>query len=126
MEINSYLIKLTGKAHLPEPLELSNNFKVTISGAITQQTDIDNDDNTFDRVYTFRPIIVETCDHLGKRLKAKDTRRESQKTRGVAYKTWEVNPTYPTDFDEVWTALNKQIRLEMPELLDRALNHENQ
>lgn len=89
MEINSFSIKLTGKAELSEPLEIDSNYKVTVSGSVISSSDISNQDGSCARVFVFKPVLVEVLTEAGKTLKAKDVRKQSQKLRGVLFRKWE-------------------------------------
>ena len=85
--INDYLIKLSGKAALPEALEIGYNYKVEAEGSIVSATEIDRDDGG--RVFTwkFEPILIKVIKE-NKTIKAKDTRRRSQQLRSVLWKIW--------------------------------------
>ena len=87
MEEN-HVIKLTGKAELPKPLVIGHNFRTIIEGSITAETISDNQDGTKTHYYKFEPVIVETIDELGERMRAKDTRSRSQQLRSLLFKMW--------------------------------------
>ncbi len=89
MNISSYSIKLTGKAELSESIEIDKNYKVTLDGTITGSSDHSNQDGSCNRVFVFKPVLVEVIDETGKTLKAKDTRKMSQKLRGILRREWE-------------------------------------
>ena len=86
--MDSFVIKLSGKAELPEPLEIGHNFRVELEGSITSETIADNEDGTKIHYFTFKPIIVEAITAKGERLRAKDTRSRSQQMRALLMKRW--------------------------------------
>ena len=88
MNINSYILKLVGSVELPESIQISHNFKAVISGQIGESRLKDNQNGTFDQIFIFKPIVVETIDELGKALKSKDSRSESKLTRSAIWKQW--------------------------------------
>ena len=86
---NSHILKLTGKAELPKSLEISNNFKITISGSITAITESDNDDGSRTFYYKFEPVVIEVIDEKGERIRTKDTRKKSQLLRSCIWRRWQ-------------------------------------
>ena len=86
--MDSYVIKLTGKAELPKPLTIGHNIHVSLEGSIISETISDNDDGTKTHYFSFRPIIVETLTEKGERIRAKDTRSRSQQLRSLLFKRW--------------------------------------
>ena len=96
--INEYILKLTGKATLPEALELGNSYKITIDGEITTATDSNNQDGTLNRIYRFEPILCEVLKDNGSTIKAKDIRKRSQQLRNGLWKKWK-NENVEIDFE---------------------------
>lgn len=86
--MNSHVIKLSGKAELPQALEVGHNIHVSLEGAITAETKQDNDDGSYTFYYTFKPIVVEAITGKGERIRAKDTRSRSQQMRSLLFKRW--------------------------------------
>ena len=101
MQIDSYYIKLQGKAELPSPLEAGKNYKVEIEGSITQEILTDNQDGTGTKGFKFEPILVNLVDEKGERIKAKDTRSRSQQLRSVIWKRWK-DENRPIEFDDFY------------------------
>jgi len=97
-EINSYILKLQGKAELPEEIEISENYHVSLEGSITSYSLHDNQNGTYDKIFTFKPIKVDLLTNKGKSLHLKDTRSSSQLFRGSLYKNW-LNSQAGLDFD---------------------------
>ena len=52
---DSYVLKLGGKAELPNPLTIGHNYKITIDGSITAITESDNDDGSHTFYHKFQP-----------------------------------------------------------------------
>mgnify|MGYP001610819828 CR=1 FL=1 len=112
MEINEYVLKLSGKASLPEALELSHSYKIEIDGAVTTSTDSDNHDGTCVRYFKYEPILVKILKDNGETIKAKDTRSRSKLFRALLWKEWK-NMTnageFETFYDEIYEVLMEQV-----------------
>jgi len=87
-EIDSHIIKLTGRAELPEALVMDNNYQVVLRGAVSNITLSDNENGTMNAIYSFKPVLVEGIDSEGKKVVAKDTRSKSQLLRSRIWKLW--------------------------------------
>lgn len=86
--INEHVIKLSGKATLLEPIDLSHNYKVQVEGSVVETSDADNQDGTYTRYYKFKPVLVSVLKETGETIKAKDTRSRSQQLRSAIFKEW--------------------------------------
>lgn len=87
-QINDYVLKLSGKVSILEPLAIGHNFKVEIDGTITNETLSDNQDGKFNLYYKFEPILCKIKKDNGEVIKAKDPRKNSQKLRRMVYAIW--------------------------------------
>lgn len=87
--INSYILKLSGKAEIPKPLEIGHNFKIKIDGSITAITESDNDDGSRTYYYKFEPVLVEMVTEKGETIKAKDVRSRSRQLRSRLWGIWQ-------------------------------------
>lgn len=87
-EINDYVLKLSGKVSILEPIEIGRNYKVEIDGTITNETLSDNQDGKFNLYYKFEPILAKIKKDNGEIIKAKDPRKNSQKLRNLLYAIW--------------------------------------
>lgn len=114
--INSYYLKLSGKAELPKELEIGNNYSLALHGTITSTTDHDNHDGTIDRSFKFEPVKCEVLNELGEVIKAKDTRGEGQKTRAWMYKHWQEGDYGDMDFDTFYHKMSVIVRTNLEEL----------
>ena len=99
--MDSFVIKLSGKAELPESIEIGHNFRVELEGSIVSETIADNEDGTKTHYFTFKPIIVETITEKGKRMRAKDTRSRSVQMRSLLFKRWREQ-NIPQEFEEYY------------------------
>ena len=87
-EIKSYILRLTGKAELPQDIQIGHNYHVSLEGSVPSVTESDNDDGTHNRIYTFKPVKIEVLDEKGKTIKLKDARRKSQLLHGELWHAW--------------------------------------
>lgn len=58
MNINSHIIRISGKAELEQAMLLGEEYTIQVTGQVVKQEDHDNMDGTVDRVYVFKPDIV--------------------------------------------------------------------
>jgi hypothetical protein len=84
--INSHILKLSGKAELPSEIEAGSNYHVSCEGAINKVELQDQEDGTWDKIYTFKPVKIDLLDKMGKSLKLKDPRSNSVRIRGALYR----------------------------------------
>ena len=99
MNDDNYILRLSGKAELPQDIEIGHNWHVSMEGSITSKTITDNENGSQSVTYLFKPIKVELLDDKGKMLKLKDTRSSSQLFRGSLYKNW-LNSQCGKTYDE--------------------------
>ena len=88
MEISNYVLKLSGKVELKEPLEIAKSYKVIFDGEIREAKDSSNDDGTLTRTYTFAPIIGDILGDNGSVTKTRDARKRSQQLRACIRQEW--------------------------------------
>jgi len=116
-KIKDYVLKISGKVSLLEPIEIDNNYKVEIEGSIISEKDKSEEDGTFLRYYEFKPILVRLLDNIGKTIKAKDVRSLSQKFRAIEKFDWEQSgESY--EFEVVYEALYNYLISHHRELFD--------
>lgn len=101
--IEDYIVKLSGKASLPAPLELGRNYLISIRGSITTETKADRFDGGVIKTWRFEPILVELVNDEGKTIKARDTRRRSVQLRSALWKIWRDIDS-KEDFEEFYDA----------------------
>lgn len=120
MQINSHILKVAGKAELPNEIEISHNYHIALDGSVTGFKVEDNEDGTFNKVYDFKPIKVELLTPKGASLKLKDPRKNSQKLRNYLYKIYH-DEGYTEDFDKVYDTVTLEIMGMMPHHLREAI-----
>ena len=114
---DTYIIKLTGKAEIPEGLMIGNNYEVLSKGTITSITESDNDNGSHTLYHKFEPITSEIKSELGKAIKAKDSRRMSQLFRANSWKYWKNTET-ELEFNEWYEAFMINLIQAMEELVE--------
>lgn len=115
--VSSHILKLTGKAELPSEVEMGHNYGVALSGSITATSLSDNEDGTFTKTYTFKPVKVEMLTPQGERLKLKDTRSKSQLFRARCWTVWK-NGDGAEDFDAFYERLMNNLIQMAPEIVE--------
>jgi hypothetical protein len=97
----TYFIKISGKANIPERLEVDKNYHIACDCSITQEQKDSNENGSYNITFKAEPMTVEILKSNGKIIKARDPRRNSQKFRNYLYKLWsEEGCIY--DFDSVY------------------------
>lgn len=124
MNINSHILRLSGRAELPRAIDEGHNYRVTCEGSITSSSLHDNEDGSWNKVYTFKPVLVEVLEPRGESLRLRDPRRNSQKLRNYLFKCY-FDEGYSEDFDQVYDAVTMEAMAMMPELLRRAIKRVN-
>lgn len=99
--IDDYVLKISGKAHIGEPVAIGHNYEVLLKGSVVSITESDNDDGSRTYTYKFMPVVAEIKTGLGKTIKSKDIRRKSQQLRAVLYRLWQEENA-PVDFEDYY------------------------
>lgn len=120
MGMNTYYVKLSGKANIPEQLSIGHNYKITADCSITSESKVDNEDGSFSITWKAEPVTVEIERDNGEKIKAKDTRRNSQKIRNFLWKLHEQEG-YGEDFDKVYDEATWIILRDLPITLREAI-----
>jgi hypothetical protein len=107
-KINSHILKLQGKAELPSQIEAGHNFHVALEGSVPKVEMHDNEDGSWNKIYTFKAIKIELLTPKGETLKLKDTRSKSQLLRGCFWKDWNRSGSQ-LPFDEWYDSLMNNI-----------------
>ena len=118
--LHDYLIKLSGKAVIPQSLKIGYNYTIKADGTITKIIESDNDDGSHQYVHQFKSVLMEILDEKGERIKAKDTRRISQRIRARIYVYWKENQINQ-DFEEFYQRIGEKIILNFDEIADFVL-----
>lgn len=124
MNNETYYIKISGSANIPEPLIIDTNYLISTNCSITSSTTSTNDDGTFSVTYKAVPITCEVLKSNGEIVRAKDPRRNSQKIRNFLFKEY-ANEGFTEDFDSVYDAFTLEVMLLTPQLLRAAIKRLN-
>ena len=124
MEINSHILKLKGNAELPNELEVDDNYHISMEGSITGYKFESNDNGTADKIYDFKPVLIELLTPKGKTLKTKDPRKNSVKIRNYLFKIY-VAEGYTEPFDDVYDAFCWEVMGQTPMLIREAIKRIN-
>ena len=116
-EKEEYYIKISGKANIPERLNLSENYEILAKGTITKEESEDANNGTKLITARFEPITIDIISSLGKKIKAKDTRKESQKLRSKLFMVHQETPDLIVDFDIWYAKVMQLIRLNAEEII---------
>lgn len=122
--METYYIKIQGKANIPKSLSIGHNFKITSDCSIVSESKEDNADGTFSIVYKAVPVTVEIERDNGEVVKAADPRKNSQKIRNYLFKQY-ANEGYTEDFDQVYDAFTLEVMSMTPTLLREAIKRVN-
>lgn len=114
--MDNYALKLSGKAELPESLEIGHNIRTQLEGSITAETISDNEDGTKTHYYTFKPVIVEVIKQTGERIRARDTRSRSQQLRSLLFRLWREDNN-PEEFEKYYDDIMVKLMNEMRNIL---------
>jgi hypothetical protein len=116
-EINDYILKISGKVSMLEPVEMGHNYRTVIEGSITTITDSDNEDGKINRTYLFKPIKVDLVNEKGQTIKTKDPRSNSKKIRSVSYAIWKAR-NLACEEEDFYNRFTRQIILNADYLAD--------
>ena len=99
MNLNEYIIKVSGSAPIEGPLEIGKSFAVGAEFAVSNEDKVSNEDGTYDVVFKAKLVRAQIKTDLGV-VKTKDTRSQSTKTRGMILA---VQSEFMPDMDpEAW------------------------
>ena len=115
--MNNYVLRLSGKAELPEDIEIGHNYHVSLEGSVPTFQQTDNEDGTFTRTYTFKPVKIDLLNAKGETLKLKDTRSQSQLLRARFWKQWQNMPD-DIPFEEWYPRLMNNLIQHAPEIAE--------
>ena len=107
---NDHVLKLSGKAELPDALKIGNNYGITLQGTVTSITEIDKNDGSHVLYYKFEPIHIEVINEKGEAIKLKDTRSSSQLFRARLWTEWKNSKSDSTFDDWYGRLMQRMIR----------------
>lgn len=112
-----YYIRLSGKANIPEPLEMGKNYKITADCSILSENIVDDQGGTKQKTYKAVPVTCEIVADNGKTIKAKDKRRISQTMRNYLFKLHADSNAVIYPFDEVYEKVSYKAMSMYPSIL---------
>ena len=116
--METYYVKINGKANIPERLAIGHNYKLTADCSITSETRTDNENGEFDVTFKVEPITVLIESDNGQVVKAKDPRKNSTKIRNLLYFKWkEINEAI--EFDDYYTKFTNTVLVNMDALIEK-------
>lgn len=116
--MDTFLLKLTGKAETPERIETGHNYHVSLEGSVTSETKTDNEDGTHTYTALFRPVKMDLLDKKGKMLKLKDMRTASQLWRARVWTFWKNKADTTTTDAEFYEKLMNNMIQRAPEIIE--------
>jgi hypothetical protein len=120
----TYFIKISGKANIPERLEVDKNYHVACDCSITQESKDSNENGTYDITFKAQPMTVEILKSNGKIIKARDPRKNSQKMRNYLWKIY-TDEGYCEDFDLVYDTFAYEVMGMTPSILKSVIKRLN-
>jgi hypothetical protein len=116
--METYYVKITGKANIPTPLAIGHNYKLIADCSITSETRTDSENGDYDITFKVEPITVEIGKDNGETVKAKDPRKNSTKIRNLLYFKWkEINEA--VEFDDYYTRFTNTVLVNMDALIEK-------
>ena len=116
--METYYVKIQGKANIPRKLSIGHNYKVVADCSITSETRTDNENGDFDVVFKVEPVTVEIQKDNGDIIKAKDPRKNSTKIRNLLYFKWKES-NEAIDFEEYYTKFTNTVLANMDALISK-------
>lgn len=114
---DTHLLKISGKAELPKPIEIGHNYRVAMEGSVISQTKSDNENGEFTFTYLFKPVKIELLTSMGEMLKLKDPRKYSQLFRARVWTKWKAQDT-GKDFDAYYEKLMMNLIQRVDEITE--------
>ena len=113
---NNYFIKLQGRANIPEPLIIDQNYHIAADCSVVQEKKDSNENGSYDITFHANPVTVEILKANGAIIRAKDPRRNSAKLRNYLFKCY-ANEGYTEDFSSVYDEFTLVVMSRTPEML---------
>ncbi len=123
--MDTYYIKVQGKANISKPLNIGHNFKVVADCSIVSEQKSDLENGEFAITWKAIPVTIEVTKSNGEVIKAKDPRKNSQKIRNYLFKSY-ADEGFTEDFDAVYDAFTLEVMLMTPQLLRGAIKRLNE
>lgn len=112
---NKYVLKISGSAESPKPLEIGKNYRVVAEGAV-EASAVTEKKGVLVHTATFKPIRLEVKDELGESLRLSDTRGMAEQFRSMMWRIWREQGD-KEDFNEVvYPTLMKNLLKTAPDI----------
>ena len=86
--INENLLRITGEASLPKPLELDKDYSVKLEVSVVSTAQRSKQDGSFDNIVKAKILTGEVLNEIGESMKIRDRNSNSKKLRNLIYKDW--------------------------------------
>jgi len=116
--METYYVKIQGKANIPERLVIGHNYRLEADCSITSETRSDNENGEFDIVFKVEPVTVTIVKDNGSVVKARDPRKNSTKIRNLLYFKWKES-NEAIDFEEYYTKFTNTVLANMDALISK-------
>lgn len=122
MNLNEYILKVTGSASIDQPLEIGKRYACGIEFGITDERKIDREDGTYDVEFKGKLIRAQVKKENGEIVKTKDKTAQSVKTRLAILAC--KNEFRPEMDDDSWYNLVQGgIRHSLRDIISNILNN---
>lgn len=118
MATDSYILRITGKAELPRPIEVGHNYHVSLEGSVVEESKADNQDGSLTYAWKFKPVKIELLEPKGETLKLKDPRSKSALFRSIVWKRWKDN-LVDRPFDEYYDLLMNNLIIKVDDIVEK-------
>lgn len=122
--METYYIKVQGKANIPKALSIGHNFKISSDCSIVSEQKEDLENGEFSVTYKAIPVTITIEKDNGEVVKAKDPRKNSQKIRNYLFKLYS-DAGYVEDFDRVYDQFTYEVMAMSPSLLQETIKNLN-
>jgi hypothetical protein len=121
LTLNENVLKITGKASLEREVELNKRYAVGLLMDVTDDNNHNNEDGTFDRIFTGKLVRAEIKGERGETIRTKDTTKQSVKLR-LSILRAKANPDME---DNAWyEMIMGGIRHRLPEIIDQIIKEQ--
>lgn len=117
--VNEHILKITGRATLPEPLEMDKSYRIGLDIDVKTASDSSNDDGTINRTFVGRMMSCEVLKETGDVIRADVKGSQSKKLRNQIY-AWGQEKHPEVDDEELYDIVMNQIRANGDVIFDRA------
>jgi len=119
-QINEHILKITGSAMLPEPLEFENDYSLGVNVSVVKISDVSKNDGTKDKEYTGRLITCEILKDNGTVMKTEVGSSQSKKLRNQIY-AWGLDNHSDIESEELYETIMNGIRANGDAIFNRIM-----